>query len=172
MRGTFPRVPSYSLLMSNPVTTERFTASLFALLEETFENVHGIYLDGGTSLFETLAGLSAEDASRPVAPGRPTIAAQVDHVRFYLDVLDRYMRGEKSGQVDWKEIWQKTSRVSPEEWQAIQRRLRASYDRVTALMKSFEGWDGENEIGGAMAIVVHTAYHLGQIRLTARANGG
>lgn len=158
--------------MSKPVATDRLTAPIFALLEETFENVHGIYLDGETSLFETLSGLSAEDASRPVAPRRPTIAAQVEHVRFYLDVLERYIRGEKSGQVDWQEIWRTTSRVSPEEWQAIQVRLRTSYDRVTTLMRSFEGWDGENEISGALAIVVHTAYHLGQIRLTARANGG
>jgi hypothetical protein len=25
-------------------------------------------------------------------------------------------------------------------------------------------WDSENAIGGALAIVVHTAYHLGEIR--------
>jgi hypothetical protein len=158
--------------MSKLIPTESFTTPLFALLDETFEKVQGIFLDGGTSLFETLEGISAEDASRPVAPGRPTIAAQVDHVRFYLDVLERYMRGESVGKIDWKEIWNTVDRVSPEEWQTIRDRLRASHSRVTALMKSFDGWDGENEIGGALAIVVHTAYHLGQIRLTARANGG
>ena len=102
----------------------------------------------------------------------PTIAAQVDHVRFYLDVLELSMRGESVGKVDWKDIWNRVGRVTPSEWQEIRDRLRASHARVTALMKSFDGWDGDNEIGGALAIVVHTAYHLGQIRLTARANGG
>lgn len=156
--------------MATPIPTESFTAPLLALLEETFEKVQGIFLDGGTSLFETIEGLSAEDASRAVAPGRATIAAQVDHVRFYLDVLERYMRGEVVGEIDWKEIWSRTGRVSPEEWQAIRDRLRASHGRVTALMRSCD-WSGPNEIGGALAMVVHTAYHLGQIRLTARAHG-
>lgn len=158
--------------MPKSIPSEAFTTPLFALLDETFEKVQGIFLDGGTSLFETLEGISAEDASRPVAPGRATIAAQVDHVRFYLDVLERYMRGESVGKVDWKDIWNRVGRVTPPEWQEIRDRLRASHARVTALMKGFDGWDGDNEIGGALAIVVHTAYHLGQIRLTARANGG
>ena len=33
------------------------------LLNETFDNVQGYYLDKGTSLFETLATISAEEAS-------------------------------------------------------------------------------------------------------------
>jgi hypothetical protein len=31
-------------------------------------------------------------------------------------------------------------------------------------MKGFDAWDGKNEIAAALAIVVHTAYHLGEIR--------
>jgi len=149
------------------IAVDRFTAPLLALLEETFEKPHGIFLDADTSLFQTLAGISAADASRPVAPGRPTIAAQVEHVRFYLDVLERYMHGEKLGNVDWKEIWRTVGDVSPRDWEAMKERLRGSYGRVVALTRNIEAWDGPNEIGGALAIVVHTAYHLGQIRLTA-----
>ena len=53
--------------MSNPLPAERFTTPFFEMLEETFEHVYGNYLDGGTSLFETLETISAEDASRPVS---------------------------------------------------------------------------------------------------------
>jgi hypothetical protein len=44
-----------------------FANNLFAMMEETFESKHhGIYLDRGTSLFETLETVSAEEASVPV----------------------------------------------------------------------------------------------------------
>ena len=36
------------------IPVERLTFTLFGLLTETFEQVHGIFLDKGTSLFETL----------------------------------------------------------------------------------------------------------------------
>jgi hypothetical protein len=51
--------------------------------------VRGIYLDKGTSMFETLAGISAEEATIPVGGKCATLDAQVKHVAFYLDVLDK-----------------------------------------------------------------------------------
>ena len=149
--------------MGRQIAVERFTEELDALLGETFEQVRGIYLDRGTSLFETLATIDAEEASRPVSATCASIAAQVEHVRFYLEVLERYLRGEAVGKVDWQASWQLT-RVTPDEWEALKGRLRDAYASVTAVIKSFETWDGENDIGGALAIVVHTAYHLGEIR--------
>jgi len=147
-----------------PITVERFTESLFALVTETFEKPLGIFLDADTSLLQTLATVSAEEASRVVSPGRATIAAQAEHVRFYLDTLERYVRGEELGDVDWGEIWRTIGAVTEEEWSAMRARLRESYERVEGHLRSLETWDGEHEIDGAMAIVVHTAYHLGQIR--------
>ena len=49
------------------VASEHFTKALYTLLDETFDNVHGAYLDKGTSLFETLADISAAEASIPIA---------------------------------------------------------------------------------------------------------
>jgi hypothetical protein len=63
------------------ITLENFTSTLFALLDETFEQVHGIYLDRGTSLFETFAGSTAKEASRATSGKCATLAAQVNHVR-------------------------------------------------------------------------------------------
>ena len=94
--------------MARQIALDRFTTELYALLEETFERVQGSYLDRGTSLFETLATISAAEASRPVSASCASIAAQVEHVRFYLAVLERYLRGEAVGAVDWQASWRLT----------------------------------------------------------------
>ncbi|HYE65634.1 MAG TPA: DinB family protein [Pyrinomonadaceae bacterium] len=150
--------------MSDQAIIELFKKELFQCLDETFEQVRGIYLDRGTSLFETLEGISAEDASRPIAENCATVAAQVEHVRFYLDVLNDVMQKEEVTKVDWREIWQNVREVTPEEWEGQKRRLRESYQRVLATLKSDERWQGEYGISGALAVLTHTAYHLGGIR--------
>ena len=101
--------------MSRQITVERFTTELFDLFKETFERHHGIYLDKGTSFFETLESISAADASRPVSAQCASIAAHIEHVCFYLDLLEGDMRGEEVDQVDWQEIWRNARPVSPEE---------------------------------------------------------
>jgi hypothetical protein len=143
---------------------KEFKTSLLTIFEETFEKVQGVYLDRGTSLFETLAGISAETASRPVSATCATLAAQVEHTRFYMDHLAAHMRGENPPRADWGKIWNTVSSVTPEEWETIKSNLRTSYEQTTALFKSTETWAGEDEIGNAMAIMVHSAYHLGEIR--------
>jgi hypothetical protein len=150
--------------MSDKAAIELFKKEIFRCLDETVEKVHGIYLDRGTSLFETLDGISAEDASRPIAEGCATIAAQVEHVRFYLDVLNDVMQREEVAKIDWREIWQSVREVTPEEWEEQKRRLRESYKSVLATLKSYEKWESEYGISGALAVLVHTAYHLGGIR--------
>lgn len=70
------------------IQSEHFTKALIVLLDETFENVHGYYLDKNTSLFETLASLTADEASIPVGGKCATLAAQVKHIAVYLDVID------------------------------------------------------------------------------------
>lgn len=149
--------------MSQATLRELFTKELFAVLDETFESVQGIYLDKGTSLFETLETITAEEASRPVSARCASIAGQVDHVRFYLQVLQGYMQHTQVGKVDWQESWRVTS-VTSEEWDALKQQLRAAHQSVLALMQSFDTWEGEDEFAGALAITVHTAYHLGEIR--------
>jgi hypothetical protein len=78
--------------MSPQIPVKRFKKALLACLEETFSNVQGMYLDKGTTLYETLDGVSAEEASQAISSKSATIAAQVEHIRFYLDVLNDFMR--------------------------------------------------------------------------------
>ena len=91
--------------MPTRIQAEHFTNALYALLDETFDNVHGFFLDKGTSMFETLGTISAEEASIPVGGKCATLAAQVKHVAFYLDVLERSVRTGAYERADWGEIW-------------------------------------------------------------------
>lgn len=149
--------------MTQQISAELFTTNLYALLTETFDSVYGIYLDGGTSLFETLEGITAEQASRATNGRCATLAAQVNHTRFYLDVLEKYMTETGTERADWASSWQ-VGAVTAEEWEALKAQLRDSYTRVRAMMEGFDSWDNDHRIGGALAIVVHTAHHLGEIR--------
>jgi hypothetical protein len=146
------------------IQSEHFVKALLILLDETFDNVHGAYLDKNTSMFETLAGITAEQASVAVGGKCATLAAQVKHVAFYLDIVDKSVRNPGEWKVDWEEIWRTVDVVTPQEWQAIQDELRTSYDKIRALIEFAPDWASEREIGGAIAVVAHTAYHLGEIR--------
>ncbi len=150
--------------MGTTIEAGHFTSALYGLLDETFDNVHGYYLDRGTSFFETLATISAAEASVPVGGKCATLAAQVKHVTFYLDVLERAVRTQQFERQDWGKVWRETSAVSVEEWETLKGDLRAGYDRIKALIADTPEWSNERQIGGAIAVIVHTAYHLGEIR--------
>ena len=151
--------------MSVQIPLKRLKPTLLQFIDETFSQVHGMYLDKGTTLYETLDGVSAEEASQSASPATATVAAQVEHVRFYLDVLDEIIRtGDIEKKYNWREIWETVREVTPEQWDDLKRRLHESHDRVMATINSFENWDGPFDIGGAISIVAHTAYHLGGIR--------
>ena len=146
------------------IQSEHFIKACLVMLEETFDKVIGIYLDKGTSLFETLSGISAEEASIPVGGKCATLAAQVKHVAFYLDVVDKSVKDPNFPRVDWTEIWNNVNVVDETEWQAIQEELRHAYARIQELIRSTPAWSSEREIGGAIGVITHTAYHLGEIR--------
>ncbi|HEX6035331.1 MAG TPA: hypothetical protein VFY83_12880, partial [Anaerolineales bacterium] len=102
--------------MSTRIDQQHITQDLFDVLDEAFVTHHGIFLDEGTSLFETLETITAEEASVPVGGKCATLAAQVAHVNFYLEVIEDYILKKDRGKVDWGDIWRRVSNVSPEEW--------------------------------------------------------
>lgn len=141
-----------------------FANSLFQYMEETFESKHhGIYLDKGTSLFETLETVSAEEASIPVGGKCASLAAQVAHVIFYIESFERFALYNDNSPRDWGEIWRTVEKVSPEEWDSLKDKLKDAYQRMDKLFRENKTWN-EDSIGGSLSIVVHTAYHLGEIR--------
>ena len=150
----------------NTIQTQHFTNALLRLLRETFDinQVGDFFLDTGTSLSETLAHITAAEASMPIGGKCATLATQVKHVAFYFSWVEQAMHASAFPQVDWNEVWNTVGEVTPDEWQSIQQELHAHYERIVNLIKTTPNWSNEVAIGSAMAAVVHTAYHLGEIR--------
>ena len=146
------------------MTTEQdFVTNLLQLMGETFENPIGIFLDPNTSLFQTLETVSAQEASIPVGGKCASLAAQVAHVTFYVESFERFaLQGDNSPR-DWGYIWRTVEKVTAKEWEEYKRKLKDAYQRMDKLFHENELWN-EDTIGGALSIVVHTAYHLGEIR--------
>lgn len=147
------------------IAQDDFTKNFFTLLKETFEGpppqTASAYLDQGGGLFQSLDKLTAGDASRRVKAEAPTIAAHCAHVKFYIEVLHRLMH-EPVEKIDWKESWS-VQEVGPPEWDAVKRGLRQAYDAVVEDLRATGKW-GDVPVGHGLAILTHTAYHLGAIR--------
>jgi hypothetical protein len=154
------------------IAQEVYTNSFFQLLKETFEgpppDTGSAYLDKGGGLFQTLGRLPAEAASTPPWPGAATIAAHCEHLRFYVVALYGVMRGD-TGKIDWEQSW-RVKTVTPAEWDDLKENLRRAYATVAEYLQAVEHW-GDEEVGDGMAILAHTAYHLGAIRQLVLAPG-
>jgi hypothetical protein len=149
--------------MEKMIKQEDFLNNLFALLEETFEKPRGIYRDKDTALFQTLETVSSQEASIPVGGKCASLAAQVAHVTFYLEVLERYVVNQDTSPADWGGVWRTVEKVTPDEWETLKGKLNDAYNRITKMLHDNEVWN-DDSMGGSLAIVVHTAYHLGEIR--------
>jgi len=147
---------------------DKFLKSLLYLLRETFEGspegMPSAYLDRGAGVFSTLEMLSAEAASRDIKS--TTIAAQTEHAKFYLDRLCEYLNGRTEA-VNWDDSWL-IETVNEAEWSALRDSVRRSYDGVLHCLAEIEDWN-EMQVGMAMGMLAHTAYHLGAIRQIAKA---
>ena len=150
--------------MTEQITTDKLQKDVRQFIEETFATHHGIYLDKGTTLAETLADLSAEEASQRASDTTASIAAHTRHVVFYIEVMERVLRGEEVGKLNWREIWENDRPVSRDAWKTQIAALRAECAKVLEMLSNPAMWEREDAYGEFMAIAVHTAYHLGAIR--------
>ena len=125
-------------------------------------------LDRDTGWLQTLEAVDAERASRPVAPGGTSIAAQAAHAAYYVELIEAGMRGAEPAS-DWPGSFQPAV-VDEAAWRALRDRLKASLERFRALVTSEQAWD-DRRLGDAIAVLAHTAYHLGAVRQMARVVG-
>lgn len=58
--------------------------------------------------------------------------------------------------------WLNVGEVSEEEWVDSQQKLKATYSNIRSLV-SHTPFDNPTQIQGALGILMHNAYHLGQI---------
>ena len=140
------------------------SAAVLELFDETFERVQGIYLDQKTSLFGTLSEVSAEQASQRLGREPATIAAHVAHVIVYLEAMEHHLLNGEEVAVDWGEVWRTVRDVDAEGWTALRGRLQNVGARVRARLTEGGDWGAPDRLALALAMIVHTAHHLGEIR--------
>lgn len=145
--------------MPNPARPD-FTHGLFKLLRETFEEGGHFYLQKGTALLETLDAITPEVASREPWPGAPSIAAHCAHLDYYVRVNHASIIGREQD-VDWPSSWRVRS-VGVAEWEVLKRSLLRGYDDLMTSLRTLP-WK-EDSVCDSVAIVAHTAYHLGAVR--------
>lgn len=152
----------------NSIPNRHFVESAAYLLRETFEGSPdgqgSAYLDRGVGFLSTIAAVKANAASTYFHG--TTIAAQTEHAKFYLDRLCEFMTG-RTDKVNWEDSWL-IETVNDEEWDALRSTLRQTYEKTLKCFALIEDWP-ERRVGEAIAMVAHTAYHLGAIRQIAKA---
>ena len=143
---------------------EGIVKELLYMLQETVESPPGpgsAYLDQGTGLYDTLAGLSLEQLFHTPAPGRPSIAQHVRHVSFHMNALIDWIGGQ--GQTrDWPASWV-IAEPSQATWDALLTELRLEHGRLRQAIADHVS-SSVDAFGGAVAAITHVAYHLGAIR--------
>jgi hypothetical protein len=119
---------------------------------------------GDAGLVGLLRTVPAETASKPPAEGRMTIAAHAHHVKYGLELLNRWAGGEENpfATADWEGSWAKQT-VSRDEWQGLVAGLQREAASWIAALEEPREWD-EFSFTGALASAAHIAYHLGAIR--------
>jgi hypothetical protein len=145
-----------------------FQRALTKLLNEIFDGPPGneCYLlnPGDPGLLRQLDSISADAASARPMPGKTTIAAHMDHVRYGLSLLNRWAAGETNpfADADWEASWRRTS-VSEDQWRQLCDELRRQAENWRKHVAARTDWD-EVPAAGALSSAAHTAYHLGAIR--------
>jgi len=126
---------------------------------------------GDRGLLHALDQISAESASTTVTGGA-TIAAHADHIRYGLQLLNRWAGGETSPwkSADWTASWRKQV-VTDDEWSRLRADLRREAETwhrhlgtISGLTDTAAKW-----VAGSVA---HLAYHLGAMRQIDRATRG
>jgi hypothetical protein len=149
------------------ISAKTFVETIAYLLREAFEGAPegqpNAFLDKGVGFFSTLSSVNADGASRSVSGS--TIAAHTEHAKFYLDRLCEFISGQ-TDPVNWEDSWL-IETVNEAEWEALQSSVRKAYERSLICLAEEREWT-QMQVGMAIGMVAHTAYHLGAIRQLAK----
>ena len=119
------------------------------------------FVEKNEGFFQAIDGLSAERASRVIAPDVSTVAAHTDHTRYYIALTNAFLRGE-TPTADWDASWQNQT-VDEVKWKEIRDQLKEEVGQLMAFAKDHTPETTE-ELIGAFANVAHAAFHLGAVR--------
>ncbi|MBO2520178.1 MAG: hypothetical protein CW349_10910 [Firmicutes bacterium] len=157
--------------MAQTRAVDRLRQAVLTVLDEALLGPQGEYawfLDRGpqSGVLPLLDSISAEMASTPPKPGRATLAAHADHLRYCLELANRALRGDQEAYTtaDWTQSWTIRS-VDEARWNEIKAGLRRAYEAVREVLAADDTWlDDDVTLTGMLGHLAHTGYHLGAIR--------
>jgi hypothetical protein len=176
MRGDLSRATSDSTGEAVPdrapaLITRTVTTLLGELIDGSATDAAWILNPGDPGLLRSLERLSAVSASAAPSNGGSSIAAHVDHLRYGLQLLNRWSQGEDPfADADYSLSWRRGT-VSSTEWTTLLNELRAEARKWYEAAAQPRELD-EIELTGVLASVAHLAYHLGAIRQIDRSTRG
>ena len=122
-------------------------------------------------LLNSLDKLSAESASAMPQNGGASIAAHTDHLRYGLELIRRWTKGEQPfADADYSKSWQRLA-VTDQEWTDRRLELRQNANYWLSVIPDNRKLT-EIELTGVIASVVHLAYHFGAMRQVDRSMRG
>ena len=145
-----------------------FQRALSNMLTEIFDGPPGqeayVLNPGDAGLLRQLESIDARAASKRPVSGKPSIAAQVDHLHYGIAVLNRWAAGESNpwADADFNASWQRST-VTEEQWRTLRDALQREADKWRKGVDVRTSWDGVSA-SAALSTAAHTAYHLGAIR--------
>jgi hypothetical protein len=148
-----------------PGADAQLTRAVLTLLREladgTVPEAAWVLNPGDQGLLRPLDSLSASAASTLV--GDSSIAAHVDHLRYGLELMNRWSAGESPfGDADYAASWRRIT-VSDQEWKELRRRLRNEIEHWGAAVARPRDLT-DADLTAVVGSVVHLAYHVGAIR--------
>ncbi len=112
----------------------------------------------------TLRRLTADQAARAPAPGRPSVLAHTTHMRYHLANYLAHERGERPVP-DWAQSWVVPG-IADAGWPAYLDGLQQEIDELLAALRAPGDWPAIR-LSAAILLVTHLAYHLGALRQAA-----
>lgn len=120
--------------------------------------------EDGSGLLGSVRNISAGTAFAEPLVGLDSIAAHIQHAAYYIDLATKAFRGENVyARADWKGSWVLVER-NAEEWERIRQGFESSINLLNAVFKGGIDLSDSNLRKGALALVAHTAWHLGAVR--------
>jgi len=155
------------------------TRSALELIQRTIDPPHGRAWHGGPTPLDALRGVSAADARRVPGPKRHSIWALALHIAYWNYAVRRRLEGGEGARfprrpANWPAV---PARADEAAWKADRALLEVEHRRLSATIAKFPPAKLNRRPPGGrkwtyaelvIGVLVHDAYHAGQIQLLKR----
>jgi len=148
-------------------TVADYRKDIVMLFRETFEGMpegrnYTWFVQGREAFLDALDKVSAAQASRRHGADSNSIGSHLHHVRSFLYWFNCHVN-HNPVETDWEGTWKKQT-FDETEWNELRTDFKTQYEGVVKWLEDNEEWAGTDGIVATIAILPHSAYHLGAVR--------